>query len=216
MTIKYIALHPRQLTELCEGMEKLKLKISKAQQDVLIGYIGLLMKWNTAFNLVSKQDMANLISRHILDCLAIQRYLQGSHFLDVGTGAGLPGLLLAIVNPDKQFTLLDSNQKKTRFLVQAIYDLKLTNVKITEDRIEKHRPEFCYDGITSRAFAGLQDFVLLTHRLLCPTGKLYAMKGEIPTAEIEQLSSHYDCEILPLFVPGLDAQRHLIVIYCKT
>jgi 16S rRNA (guanine527-N7)-methyltransferase len=190
--------------------------MDECQIDLLLGYHQLLVKWNKSYNLTAVRDPLQMISRHLLDSLSIAPYLRGDRFLDVGTGAGLPGIVLAILYPQRQFDLLDSNGKNTRFLFQVKTQLKLANVAIHQCRVEQHSDALGYDGIISRAFASLNDMVLGSGQLLKPEGHFYAMKGLYPAAEIEQLNqmanSYKVDKAIVLEVPGEEAERQLIVI----
>ncbi|MFT7128842.1 MAG: 16S rRNA (guanine527-N7)-methyltransferase [Gammaproteobacteria bacterium] len=184
--------------------------------DLLLDYLQLLIKWNKAYNLTAIRNPEEMISKHILDSLSIAPYLNGKYFLDVGTGAGLPGVILAILYPHRQFDLLDSNGKKTRFLFQVKTELKLDNISIFQCRVENHSVGAVYDGILSRAFSTLHDMVKGSGHLLKDSGNFYAMKGIYPSNEIEDLASHdlavQVAETFPLNVPGENAERHLVVI----
>lgn len=178
----------------------------------LVEYISLLDRWNQTYNLTSVRNPENMITRHILDSLAIKPYLQGKFILDVGTGAGLPGIPLALTNPDCEFYLLDSNGKKIRFVTQAISTLQLTNVQVIQSRVENFTPEICFDTIVSRAFSSIAEFLKLTQHLCCKDGCWLAMKGEYPSAELAELSKEYLVNVYDLKIPGLDAKRHIVKI----
>lgn len=184
--------------------------------DLVIGklaeYISLLERWNQTYNLTSVRDPEEMITRHILDSLALRPYLQGKTILDVGTGAGLPGIPLALTEPDREFYLLDSNGKKTRFVTQATVNLKLSNVKVIQSRVEKFKPELCFDTIISRAFSSIAEFLRLTQHLRCPGGCWLAMKGEYPTAELAEISKEFSAEVHDLKISGLEAKRHVVRI----
>lgn len=195
------------------------LDLSDTQVDQLMVYHALLVKWNNAYNLTAVRDPAQMISRHLLDSLSIVPYLQGERFIDVGTGAGLPGLVLAVVLPHKQFDLLDSAGKKMRFLFQARMDLGLENITIHNCRVEGFTPERLFDGVISRAFASLADMVSGSGRLLRAGGLFYCMKGRYPDDELEQLKKlsqtgkSYKVEACHgLTVPGEEGERHLLLI----
>jgi 16S rRNA (guanine527-N7)-methyltransferase len=179
----------------------------------LLAYLELLAKWNRAFNLTAVREPAEMLSRHLLDSLAILPWLRGGRLLDVGTGPGLPGIPLALARPELQVVLLDSNGKKTRFLRQVRLELGLDNVEVVEARVEAYAADAPFDIITSRAFAQLRDFVALTRPLLAPGGRWLAMKGRLDENELTALADeHVKLEIHRLVVPGLDAERHLIEI----
>lgn len=176
-------------------------------------YLELLTKWNKVFNLTSITDPHDMVMLHILDSLSIHPYLHGSHILDVGTGAGLPGIPLAILLPEKKFTLMDSNSKKTRFLTQVVLELKLKNVAVIHSRCEDLRPERLFDSILSRAFASLRVMLEVTQHLVAPHGKFLAMKGVYPESEIQELPQGFkSLAVHKLEIKGLDAERHLVCL----
>jgi len=199
---------------LAEGITELGLDLSEAQQSKLLDFLDLLLKWNRVYNLTAITDHRSGVVRHLLDSLAIAPYIEGERLLDVGSGGGLPGIPLAIVYPNKEFTLLDSNSKKTRFLVQAKGELGLDNLNVVHSRIEEFSPERPFDMILSRAFASLKDIVTLTGRLLADEGRVMAMKGQIDATELAEIPQGYQIEQrVELAVPGLkQEQRHLLVI----
>jgi 16S rRNA (guanine527-N7)-methyltransferase len=195
-------------TILESGIAALQLPINAAQINQLVQFIELIAKWNKAYNLTAvrnNQDMARL---HILDSLAILPHITGKRVIDIGTGAGLPGIPLAICLPDVEFVLLDSNAKKTRFVQQAILELKLKNVSVLHKRVEDYQPEQGFDIVTTRAFASLPDIVNLTSHLLAANGVLLAMKGQIPADELQQ----FNATVIPIAVPDVDAERCLVRI----
>ncbi len=195
------------------GLEALSLEHTESQLDRLQAYLALLHKWNRAYNLTAVRDPQAMIGRHLLDSLAVAPYLQGTYFADVGTGAGLPGIPLAIMRPESRFELIDSNGKKIRFVTQAINELKLDNAHATQCRVEDHRPPRGYDAVTSRAFAALTDMAQGCSHLLAPDGVLLALKGLYPDEEIQALPAQYRIEASHVLqVPGETGQRHLIVI----
>ncbi|MAY34927.1 MAG: 16S rRNA (guanine(527)-N(7))-methyltransferase RsmG, partial [Spongiibacteraceae bacterium] len=160
------------------GLRTLELELSEQQRDLLMRYLALLVKWNRAYNLTAIRDPEEMVTKHLLDSLAVAPFVSGERLLDVGTGAGLPGIPLAIVYPDKLFELLDSNGKKTRFLVQVVADLALPNVTVHHKRIESGELAPVFDGILSRAFASLADMTRDCGPLLAEGGELLAMKGQ--------------------------------------
>lgn len=199
--------------ELLSGIAALELVVSDQQCDLLVDYLNLLQKWNRAYNLTAIRDPSAMVSKHLLDSLSIAPYITAERWLDVGTGAGLPGIPLAILFPEKQFSLLDSNGKKTRFLIEARQQLKLHNISIHAERVELFQPETLYDGILSRAFASLLDMVNGCENHLKPDGRLYAMKGVFPESELSQLPKHFIVEhSYSLSVPNVDEARHLLVL----
>lgn len=181
-------------------------------QQQLADYLALLQKWNKTYNLTSIDDPAVMTTRHIADSLSISPFLIGQRILDVGTGAGLPGIPLALSHPDKEFFLLDSNGKKIRFLQHVVQTLKLNNVHPVQARVEKFNSTACFSTIMSRAFSSLADFVAKTRHLCCPDGLLLAMKGTYPTDELTALGNEFKVTVHPLTVPGLQAERHLVCI----
>lgn len=200
---------PRQLAQ---GLEAMDLAATGEQQRLLLAYLGLLQKWNRAFNLTAVRDPRVMVSRQLLDSLSIQRWLSGPRVLDVGSGAGLPGIPLAILNPDHAFVLLDTNSKKTRFLRQVWLELKLGNVEVEQARVEQFQPSEPFQCIVSRAFAPLPKIVALTGHLLAADGRWLAMKGRVPESELAGLAAPHDVQTYPLQVPGEGAARHLVLI----
>jgi 16S rRNA (guanine527-N7)-methyltransferase len=199
--------------QLRAGCDALGLSVDAGQQQRLLDYLALLARWNKAYNLTSIRDEAQMVTRHLLDSLAIAPFLTGQRLLDVGTGAGLPGVPLAILFPQRAFHLLDSNGKKSRFLFQVKTALGLDNMMVHQARVESYRVTALYDAVLSRAFASLQDMVQACHHLLAPGGSFLAMKGALPSEELDALSQDYPQRaVFPLHVPGLDEQRHLVVI----
>ncbi|WP_096527822.1 16S rRNA (guanine(527)-N(7))-methyltransferase RsmG [Candidatus Nitrosoglobus terrae] len=194
-----------------KGRSTLGFKLTQDQVEKLLQYTQLLEKWNRHYNLTAIRTPTEIISKHLLDSLSIGSYLWGHYILDVGSGAGLPGIPLAIVYPDHQFTLLDSSAKKIRFLTQVSIELKLSNTSIICDRAETYRPFCLFDTIVSRAFAKLACFVALTDHLCNSLGYLLAMKGVFPEEELKALPLTYKViEVYSLSIPGLSAQRHLV------
>lgn len=176
-------------------------------------YLRLLLKWNRVFNLTAITNLAQMRILHLADSLATSPYLHGDLIIDVGTGAGLPGIPLAIAHPEKKFTLLDSNSKKTRFLTQVVAELKLPNVEVIHARAEQYQPNHCFDSVISRAFSSLSQMLSLTEHLCCEQGRFLAMKGIVPTDEIKELNNRFIIDkIAELKIQGLDAKRSLIII----
>ncbi|MFA5493601.1 MAG: 16S rRNA (guanine(527)-N(7))-methyltransferase RsmG [Porticoccaceae bacterium] len=196
-----------------EGLTSLGLTLDDRQVELLLRYLGLLGKWNRAYNLTAVDDPLDMVSRHLLDSLAIAPYLAGERFIDVGTGPGLPGIPLAIALPDKQFTLLDSNGKRVRFLFQVKTELGLGNVSEVQARAESYRAEAPFDGVISRAYSAIEMMVASTAALLADGGRFYAMKGRYPVGELSALAKPYNVTgTHRLQVPGIDGERHLIEI----
>ncbi|MCG8536265.1 MAG: 16S rRNA (guanine(527)-N(7))-methyltransferase RsmG [Pseudomonadales bacterium] len=204
----------RQL--LIGGCQQLGLQLNEAQLNKIQAYLENLLKWNKAYNLTAIRDPREMVIKHLLDSLSIYPHIQGKSILDVGTGPGLPGIPVSICDTNKHWTLIDSNGKKTRFLLQMKADLALHNLDVVKGRIENLAAQDTYDVITSRAFSALQDFVGVCLPLLKSDGELVAMKGTIPHEEIEQLNhQQLDIEIKPLAVPFLEEERHLILVKHK-
>ena len=181
--------------------------------DKFVDFIQLLDKWNAVYNLTSVRDMSQMVSRHILDSLVIHPYCPGRAILDVGCGAGLPGIPLAIINPDKQFTLLDSNQKKSRFVQQAVTELQLENVVVVNERVEQFNVSECFDTVVARAYSSIENLIGGITRLLTDNATILAMKGTYPVAELENIPPAFKVEkVETLDVPGLDADRHLVIL----
>jgi 16S rRNA (guanine527-N7)-methyltransferase len=181
--------------------------------DRLLDYLALLVKWNRAFNLSAVRDPEAMVSRHLLDSLAILPWVRDGRVLDVGSGAGLPGIPVALARPQVRVTLLDSNGKKARFLRQVQLELGLANAEVVEARVEAYAPAVPFDAITSRAFAQLQEFVALTRPLLAADGRWLAMKGRLDENELTELGGEQvKLQVHRLAVPGSIAERHLIEI----
>lgn len=195
------------------GLEALDCHPNDKQLSQLKHYIEMLERWNKTYNLSAVRDPKSMIPLHIFDSLIVAGYIQGDHCLDVGSGAGLPTIPLAIIQPKRQFTCLDSNGKKTRFVQQAIIELGLKNTHVTQARIEKWSAPHPFDAIISRAFASVHDFVAASSQHLSEQGILYAMKGQLPEGGIHYLPKNYtllNTHILD--VPLVDGERHLIEI----
>lgn len=190
------------------------ISLTDQQKQQLLGYVGLLDKWNKAYNLTSVRDPKEMLVRHILDSIVVNPFLQGERFIDVGTGPGLPGIPLAIVRPESHFTLLDSLGKRVRFLRQVQHELKLTNIEPEQSRVEAFLPEPPFDGVISRAFASLQDMLSWCHHLpKAESGRFYALKGVRPDEELSQLPNGVELvSVERLHVPTLDGERHLVIL----
>jgi len=199
--------------QLKELLEQAQLTLSESQIDQQLALVGLLDKWNKAYNLTSVRNPKDMLTRHIMDSLAVRQYLQGQRFIDVGTGPGLPGLPLAIAEPDKEFVLLDSLGKRIRFIRQVCHELKLTNVTPVQARVEDYQNEKKFDGVISRAFASLNDMLSWCEHLPSDKGRFYALKGLYPQEELDELPANYKTEsIEQINVPGIDASRHIVII----
>jgi 16S rRNA (guanine527-N7)-methyltransferase len=192
---------------------------AEAAEDKLLRYLELLAKWNRVYNLTAITQPQQMLTHHLLDSLAIVPALESvlaarstQEILDVGSGAGLPGIPLAIVRPEWSMTLIDSNGKKTAFIQQAAAELVLPNIRVLTGRVEQCSGTQ-FDVIVCRAFSSLRDLVLRTRALRAPGGKWAAMKGVVPHDELRELPADIRCsEIIPLRVPGLDAERHLLLL----
>ena len=195
------------------GLQQMQIELSAEQQQKLLDYVALLLKWNSTYNLTALRQEDQMLSHHVLDSLTLLPYLDGiNNLIDVGSGGGMPGIPTAICRPDIQITLLDSNSKKTSFLSQAVIELGLSNVKVITVRVEAAEG-IQFDAITSRAFAELRDFVTLTPQLLRDNGRWLAMKGVHPYEEIAQLPEDvHVTQVDKLSVPSLEAERHMVII----
>jgi 16S rRNA (guanine527-N7)-methyltransferase len=191
-----------------DGITALDLSLTDAQITALLAFIKLIEKWNKAYNLTAIRCIDDMVTLHLLDSLSILPFLHGNRVIDIGTGAGLPGIPLAICRPDITFALLDSNAKKTRFVQQAILELKLKNVTVHHQRVENYQSAAGFDSILTRAFASLPDIIGITSHLLAKGGVLLAMKGQDLQAEWAQVSAK--TTVIPINVPGIAAERCLI------
>lgn len=192
----------------------LSIPLDEPKREQLLQYVSLLEKWNKVYNLTAVREPGRMIDLHILDSLAVLPYLGAcSNIIDVGTGGGLPGIPLAIANPNLRVTMLDTVAKKTAFVRQAIGGLGLKNADVVTGRVEKYVPPSQFDGVISRAFAELKDFIDGAGRLCADTGAMLAMKGTYPFDEIARLPAGFVVEkVIALNVPGVVGQRHLVVI----
>lgn len=196
-----------------EGLRDLEIDVPDEAATTLARFVALLDKWNKAFNLTAVRDPREMVPRHILDSLSARPFLYGTTILDVGSGAGLPGIPLAIVEPRRQFVLLDSGGKKTRFVRHAVGELAMRNVEAEQSRAEDYRPADPFDTVVCRAFSSLRHFVERAGRLCANRGRLVAMKGRLPRDELAALPATWRAiEVVPVSVPGLIAERHVVVI----
>lgn len=198
--------------ELKAGLARLNLTLDAPRVEALLAYLDLMAKWNRVYNLTAIADHKRMLSHHLLDSLAVLPHIDAGHLLDVGSGAGLPGIPLALARPELKLTLLEASQKKAAFLQQAAIELKLDNVEAVHARAEDYRPRSPFPRIISRAFSELADFVRLTSHLLAEGGRWLAMKGRNPQAEIGRLYGARVVEVVRLSVPGLNAERHLVIL----
>ncbi|MFZ3203701.1 MAG: 16S rRNA (guanine(527)-N(7))-methyltransferase RsmG [Pseudomonas sp.] len=201
--------------ELAQGALELGVEVSPKQQEQLLAYLALLIKWNKAYNLTAVRDPDEMVSRHLLDSLSVQPFVldAGDNWLDVGSGGGMPGIPLAILFPERRFTLLDSNGKKTRFLTQVKLELKLANLEVIHSRVEAFKPEQPFSGIVSRAFSSLEDFANWTRHLGDGQSQWLAMKGVHPDDELQALPADFRLAATHVLkVPGCQGQRHLLIL----
>lgn len=193
-----------------DGIKQLNLSPDDNKLMLLLAFIELIEKWNKVYNLTSVRNKVDMARLHILDSLAIIPHLHGNNIADIGTGAGLPGIPLAIFLPETEFTLVDSNSKKTRFVQQATLELKLKNVKVVHNRVEKMSNDLLFSSVIMRAFSSIQDIMSLTRHLIAPQGILLAMKGRVPDMELTDIEEPYS--VISLNVPGVEGERCLIRI----
>ena len=202
--------HARQLAR---GAKEMDVALSDSQAAQLLAYMALLNKWNKAYNLTAVRDPDEMVSRHLLDSLSVLPFVGAGRWLDVGSGGGMPGVILAIMLPDNEFTLLDSNGKKTRFLTQVKMELGLDNLQVVNSRVEAFSPDLSFDGIVSRAFSSLADFTHLTRHLSTVETQWLAMKGLYPDEELQLLPEDFRVQrSVELSVPGSVASRHLLIL----
>jgi 16S rRNA (guanine527-N7)-methyltransferase len=179
----------------------------------LVLYLELLAKWNRVYNLTAIREADKALTHHVLDCLAVLPHLTGGRTADVGSGAGLPGIPLALARPEWRVTLIESNHKKSTFQLQAIAELGIANAVVAAERVETVQPDGSFDLVISRAFSDLPEFARLAGRLVAPEGTLAAMKGLYPDEELALLPPSWRVEsVIPLHVPGIDAARHLVLL----
>jgi len=199
--------------KLAEGVAELGLELPPRTEPRLLDYLALLHKWNRTYNLTAVREPSKMVGQHLLDCLAVVPHVTARTIADVGSGAGLPGVPLALALPQASVTLLESSHKKAAFLQQAKIELKLDNVTVTCERVESSQPGGTFDMVISRAFSDLAQFITLAGRHVAPGGRLAAMKGIYPHEEVTQLPAGWRVlESIALTVPGLRAQRHLLLI----
>ena len=197
-----------------DGLYELELDERLGGDELLMEYVTELMNWNRVYNLTSVRKPTDIVTRHILDSLTILPHLHGERILDIGTGAGLPGIPLAIACPERDFVLLDSSSKKLRFVQQTLGILKLENVTLEDARVEEYQPDTLFDTVICRAFSDLPDFYRYAARLCNEGGKMLAMKGVYPMTEVECLEDKSVIDdVVTLKVPGLDAARHLVIMH---
>lgn len=190
-----------------------ELGVSADRRDPSFAFLRLLEKWNRTYNLTAVREPEAMVTHHVLDSLVVAPYLHGTRVIDVGTGAGLPGIPLAMARPELEFVLLDSNSKKTRFVTQAINELQLANVRVERARAEDFRPSRPFDTVVSRAFTSLAQMLRMTQHLCAPDGVFLALKGAYPTDELREVPGEFRVSrVESLRVPELHAERHIVVI----
>lgn len=202
-------------TTLDTGLAALGLDLSAEQRGRLLDYVALIAKWNQVHNLTAIRDATRMVTHHLLDSLAVLQAIDAParRLLDVGSGAGLPGIPLAIARPQWSVTLIDSHHKKGAFLAQAVGELGIANARVVVDRVEAWAPDERFDAVISRAFSDLPEFAQLAGRLRSPGGELLAMKGVHPYEEVLQMPAEAgEVEVVRLEVPGLEGERHLVRI----
>jgi len=199
------------MTALLDGARALALDLDEAQLAKLVGHLDLLDDWNSRMNLTAIRDRPSQLTKHLLDSLTVQPFLQGERIADVGSGAGFPGIPLAIVEPHRQFTLIESTGKKCRFLEHVRDTLELKNVEVVQSRAESYKPEVRFDSVIARAVGPVADLVKVAGPLVVGGGRLLAMKGRYPEAELAvKLNGWKVASVHPLTVPGLGEERHLV------
>jgi 16S rRNA (guanine527-N7)-methyltransferase len=205
-----------QQAALQRGLDQLALALPGGAREKLLDYLELLAKWNKTYNLTAIRDPEKMISHHLLDSLAVLPLLPAGLLADVGSGGGLPGIPLAIAEPERRVTLNDANHKKAAFLQQAVIELKLTNAQVHVGRVQAWRPAQRFACVITRGFAELADFISACRHLLAPGGVLAAMKGVFPRAELERVPAGAECrDVRRLQVPLLEAERHLVLCRCQ-
>ncbi len=199
--------------ELARGLAELDLSLEPAVHQKLLTYLALLEKWNQVYNLTAVRNPQQMLYAHLLDSLAVLPYLPAGAIVDVGSGAGLPGIPIALARPDAPITLLDSNHKKASFLREAVMQLGIENIAVVCRRVEEFLPAEKFAVVISRAFSDLAEFLRLTRHLCAPGGKFLAMKGLLPYEELNQLPADITlADSRPLLVPGVEGQRHLLTL----
>lgn len=197
---------------LADGLDAMAISMSAERQQKLLDYLHLLSKWNRTYNLTAVRELEKMLSYHVLDSMAATPYAVNGRWLDVGTGAGLPGMVMAIANPDSQYVLLDSNSKKTSFVRQAAIDLGMSNVQVMTGRVEQLDPAPLFDGVVSRAFADLVKFVSITRHTLKKTGHWVAMTGQLEKVPNNLQAGVTIDKTVTLSIPGVDGSRSLILL----
>lgn len=201
---------------LSQAAAHMGISLTAAQGESLLKLLNELNDWNQRINLTAIRDLQQQLSKHLLDSLSIQPFLRGRYIADIGTGAGFPGLPLAVINPDKEFLLIDSINKKLRFVEHAAAVMQLQNVAVLHTRAQDYRPTRLFDVVVSRAMGSIENFVLWCGHLCAPQGRLLAMKGRYPDEELATVPKGWRVvAVHELKIPGLDEQRHLVEL-CRT
>jgi len=198
--------------DLDHGLAELGLDLPPPARATLLSYVDLLARWNRAYNLTAVRDPGEMVPRHLLDSLAVAAHVRGPRAADIGTGAGLPGIPLAVALPDIAWTLVEANGKKARFLRQAATELGLTNIVVAHARAEQYQPESKFDTLVARAFADIPAFIAAAGHLCRLQGRILAMKGRHPRDELNVAPAFEVERVVSYRVPGLDAERHLVII----
>lgn len=199
--------------KLAQGIVALRLELSAEAQQRLLDYLALVRKWNKVYNLTAVREEEKMVSHHLLDSLAAAPHVCAPRIVDVGSGAGLPGIPLAVALPHSRITLLEASHKKATFLRQALIELGLTNAEVVCERAEAWHPQDAFDVVISRAFSGLPEFAATAGHLCAKDGMMAAMKGVYPHEELAQLPAAVRLRnVISLSVPGLDAERHLVLM----
>jgi 16S rRNA (guanine527-N7)-methyltransferase len=199
--------------QLARGCAQMHVELPPGAEKSLLDFIALLIKWNAAYNLTAIRSPTDMMNKHLLDSLSVLPFLQGQRIVDVGCGPGLPGIPLALANPERRFVLLDSQAKKTRFVTHAVTTLGLRNVEVVQSRAEDYRPVELFATVISRAFASLLEFMQLAGHLGAPQARFLAMKGRLPADELQSLPARLHARVHPLTVPGLKAHRCVVEIH---
>jgi len=198
--------------QLVNAAGSMGISLDEQRAASLLSYLELMLKWNRTYNLTAVVEPQRMITHHVLDSLSVIPYLIGISVLDVGTGAGLPGLPVAIADPAREVTLLDSNKKKTRFVSQALIELGIKNARVVTARFEDFAPAQTFDTVVTRAMTEAAQFLPLARRFCPPGGRVIMMKGQYPTQELAQAQSQAETlKVIEVVVPTLDAQRHLVI-----
>ena len=201
------------IRNLHQGLSGLGLDPQSCPCEAYLQYIDLLAKWNRAYNLTGVRDKGRMIHAHVIDSLAVLPHIRGKRCLDVGTGAGLPGFILALAQPDVEWTLMDSNGKKIRFLRQLLFEMKTENVEVVHSRAEKFLSSVAYSSIISRAFGTLDAYYRAVEHLLLPGTRALAMKGRLPDEELQEVAGwQKSISVEELQVPGIPAHRSLVIL----